>query len=406
MGEETRAARGQGESALRRLIAVALVGLACASPGMPPGGPPDVAAPQIVAIAPDSGRTGIKPKEVIIRFDEVVSERPPSYPTLADLFIISPKDGTPSVSWNRDEIAVRPRRGWLPNTAYTVTMLAGLSDIRGNVRNTGVSTFFSTGPTIPRTRITGLVFDWVTGAIAAGAFVESFVQPDSNRAYIAIADSSGFFALEHMPLGRYTLRAFVDRNKNRGIDPGESWDSISVALGDSVRAELLVFAHDSIPPRIRDIAPVDSLSLRVTFDRPVDPRQTLSTANFAVIGPDSAPMPIVSVGATARDTAPQRRLAPPAPSPARSTLPPPSARDTATRVRPVMSRPVPIGAVTIRLQRPLTPKTTYRVRSIGLRGLLGHTGDSDRAYTAPTPPPPAAPEQARPATQAAPPVRR
>ena len=31
-----------------------MVGLACAQPGMPPGGPPDIAAPQIVRITPEA----------------------------------------------------------------------------------------------------------------------------------------------------------------------------------------------------------------------------------------------------------------------------------------------------------------------------------------------------------------
>jgi hypothetical protein len=43
---------------------------------MPPGGPPDIAAPQLIAIVPDSGTLGASPKEMIFRFDEVVAERP------------------------------------------------------------------------------------------------------------------------------------------------------------------------------------------------------------------------------------------------------------------------------------------------------------------------------------------
>jgi hypothetical protein len=58
----------------------------------------------------------------------------------------------------------------------------------------------------------------------------------------------------------------------------------------------------------------------------------------------------------------------------------------------VMSRSSPISSVIIKLQHPLIPKTVYRVRAIGIRGLTGRTGDSERAYTspAPAPPPPAA----------------
>lgn len=371
---------------MRRLIAVALLGLACASPGMPPGGPPDTAAPQILSIVPDSGTLGVRPKEVIFHFDEVVSERPPGVTTLSDLFLISPRNGAPSASWHREAIGVKPSHGWRPNTAYTVIMQRGLADIRGNVRNTGVTTFFSTGSVIPQTRLSGHVFDWVSGSPAAGALVESFVAPDSIHAYIAVTDSSGSFSIVHLPAASYTVRAYVDRNKNQGIDQGEAWDSTVVAISDSARRDLVIFVHDTIPPRIRDVRASDSLRLQITFDKPVDPAQKLAAANFAVIGPDSAPLPIASVAPPAKDSTP-------GPIPVPSVLPTTrgAARprtDTTTVVKPVMPRPVPITDIVIVMQRPLTPKVAYRIRAIGIRGLLGKTGDSERVYTVPAPPPP------------------
>jgi hypothetical protein len=375
------------------VTAAALLGLACASPGMPPGGPPDKAAPQIIRIIPDSGTVGVSPKEVIFRFDEVVSERPPAATTLDDLFLISPRDGSPNVSWHRSAITVRPRRGWRPNTPYTVIMLPGIADIRGNVRNTGATTFFSTGKTIPRTRLAGHVFDWVAGTPAKGVLVESFVRPDSLHPYLALVDSSGAFAIEHLPPARYTVRAYADLNKNFGIDPGEQWDSVSINLTDTASTTLLMFTHDSVPPRIREVSAIDSVTLRVGFDRPVDPSQTLTVANFAVIGPDSLLVPIVSAGPPVKDTsAGPVTPAPPTPQAAPPRAPP--RRDTVTVTRAVMPRRSPIAEAVIKLQRPLAPKTTYRVRAIGIRGLLGHTGDSERPYTTPAPTPPAPPKPA------------
>ena len=378
---------------------------------MPPGGPPDVAAPQIVAIIPDSGTLGVSPREVIFRFDEVVSERPPSVTTLGDLFLISPREGAPEASWHRDAIGVRPPRGWRPNTPYTVIMMRGIADLRGNVRNTGATTFFSTGKTIPPTRLTGLVFDWVSGTPAAGALVESFVRPDSLRPYIALADSGGDFTIQHLPPARYTVRAYLDRNKNFGLDPGEPWDTVSVAVADSAKATLLVFVHDTVPPRIRDVSANDSASIRVTFDRPIDPAQTLAPVNFAVLGPDSVLVPIVSVGAPVEDTA--ARPVGAAPAIAQPAAPPvrvPVQRDTAVAAKPQMPRPAPISVVAIKLQRPLAPKTTYRVRALGIRGLLGHTGDSEKTLTTPAPVPPvqkpAATSPASPLPSPPPPVRR
>ena len=375
---------------MRRLTAALLLALGCASPGMPPGGPPDVAAPQILAIVPDTGTVGTAPKEVIFRFDEVVSERPAGATTLDDLFLISPRDGTPETSWHRQAIGVRPRRGWRPNTPYTVIMLRGISDLRGNVRNTGASTFFSTGKTVPRTRLTGRVFDWVAGITGVGAMVESFVKPDTLHPYVAVVDSSGAFAIEHLPPGSYTVRAYLDRNRNLGIDPSEPWDSVAVNVRDSASATILMFVHDTVPPRIRDLLLLDSASLRVFFDKPVNPAQTLSAANFAVIGPDSAPVPILSVGAAPKDTA-ARPVNPPIaapPPPARpAAVRPAPPRDTTTAVKPVMPRPSPITEIVINLRRPLAPRTTYRVRAIGIRGLLGHTGDSERPIAIPAPQP-------------------
>jgi len=357
---------------VRRLIAGALIFAACASPGMPPGGPPDVAAPELIAVAPDSARTGITPKEVIFRFNEVVSERPPQYATLSDLFIISPREGTPQVSWERDEIAVRPRRGWRPNTAYTVTMLPGLSDIRGNVRNSGATTFFSTGSSLPRARISGQVFDWVSGATAPGSLVEAFVAPDTTHPYLALTDSAGRFTMDHLPPGPYSLRAVVDKNKNRGLDPGEAWDSVTVVLADSASPVLLAFVHDSIPPRILEVTATDSLTLTVRFDRPIDPAQTLAASNFSLAGADSAAV--------------QLTLAPPPPA------------DTSVRIV-ALPRRSPITQVSLVLGRPLAPGASYRMRAVDIRGLLGHTGTSERVFTIAAPPaipvvpvpPPAAP---------------
>jgi hypothetical protein len=392
---------------LRRLIAVALLGLACASPGLPPGGPPDIAAPQLLAITPDSGTVGVRPKEVLFRFDEVVAERPPSVTSLADLFLISPRNGVPNASWHRDVIGVKPANGWRPNTAYTVIMQKGLADIRGNVRNTGAATFFSTGPAVPRTKIAGSVFDWVSGAPASGALIESYVLPDSIHPYVAVADSNGAFLMEHMPAATYTVRAYLDRNKNLSIDTSEPWDSVSLGLTDSARTTLVIFTHDTVPPKIRDVRATDSVTLAVSFDKPIDPSQTLTVANFAVIGPDSAALTIVSAGPPPKDTIPKLNpslpIAPPA-APVPSARPPARARpDTVATVKPVMPRPTPISEVVLRMQRPLIPKTAYRVRALGIRGLLGKAGDSERVYTVPEPAP--LPPAKPPTTPATPPPK-
>ena len=352
---------------MRLCLAAALV-IGCASPGMPPGGPPDVEAPRLVGIAPDSGRVSVSPRSVIFRFDEVVSETPPGATTLANLFVISPQHGTPVVEWEREEIAVRPRRGWRPNTVYSVTMLPGLADLRGNVRKEGAATLFATGPTIPATMIAGVLFDWAAGAPVVTGLVQA-MRPDSTI-YLAYSDSSGAFSLRHLPPGSYELKGVVDGNRNRALDPREPWDTVTVTLADSARVELFAFVHDSIGPRIQNVTAADSVTLRVQFDVPVDARVPLDPAWIRVLGPDSLALAVASVQLpeiAPRDTTGAR------PRPAEQT-------STMTRARPY-------SEVIVTLAAPLRTGATYTVVADGFPGLLGRVAASRRTITIPTPAP-------------------
>lgn len=401
---------------MRRLI-VALALLGCASPGFPPGGPEDHLPPKLVAIAPDTGAIDTRPRAVIFRFDEVVSERPSGARDLRDLFLISPEQGQPDVNWHRDAIAVRPSRGWRANTTYTVTLLPGLADLRGNVLKTPTATVFSTGPTLARARIAGIIFDWTTGRPAARAIVQGIARPDSV-VYVARADSTGRFALEHLPPGRYTLLGFIDANQNNALDPRELWDSTSVALTDSARGELLAFVHDTIGPLITNVVVRDSLTLQVTVDKPIDVTQQLDTTLFTLQRADSTVVPVVRVSAVSEYEREERaRLQARADSARRAdtsaagraargdttavrapTSPFPVARDTSrdtTRAVPVPSRPVPATELVLRVYPPLQPATTYRLTAKALRGLLGNPRTSSRVFGTPKPAPRTAADSAR-----------
>lgn len=345
------------------ILAVLVTVAACASPGVPPGGPPDVAAPQIVRIAPDSGRAGVTPREVIFRFDETVSERPTGAASLEALFLISPRDGSPVVDWNREELAIRPRRGWRKNTTYTITMLPGMSDLRGNVRNTGAVTIFSTGSAIPQSRISGTIFNWAEGAIAPRALIEVISRPDTSLVYVAAADSLGQFSFPNLMSGAYTVRGFIDNNSNRGLDSREAWDSVAVTLTDSSRLELLAFVHDSVGPRVTDVSLRDSVTLELTFDSPILLQSPLMPASVTVRAPDSAQVRVVSVAPPARD----------------STFASTDVTPVPTRARP--SKPAPHRSLVVSLGAPLSPGIEYRVRAIDIRNLIGVARSSERTVT-------------------------
>lgn len=361
---------------MRKLTAATVIAVAaCASPGAPPGGPVDIDAPRLIAVAPESGQVNVTPRAVVFRFDEVVTERPAGVPSLTAQFLVSPQEGAPVVDWRRSEITVRPRRGWLRNTVYTVVMLPGMADLRGNISNVGATTVFSTGAEIPRTSIAGVAFDWVAATPARGALVQA-ITPDSV-VYVTVADTTGRFTLPHLPPGGYLVQAIMDDNRNRALDPREKFDTLTVTLTDTVTVELLAHMRDSLPPRISDVREQDSLTLRVQFDLPLDPAQTFSTTQFRVVGPDSVAVPLRGASPVLPDTA---------------VAPTPTAPDAVpgTRLRP--SRPVPPRAVLLELPSPLLRGANYRVWAEDIRGLTGLSSTSQRELrTAAEPTPEAEP---------------
>lgn len=364
---------------MRRLItAVAL--LACASQGDPPGGPPDAVPPVLVGIVPESGAVNTRPERVEFRFDEVISERPSGAPSLEQLVLISPSDGLPRVDWRRRSIAVRPRRDWKANAVYTVTLLPGITDLRGNTSITGASVIFSTGPTIPDTRIAGILYDWVAGTPARAGSVEAIALPDSI-VYVARTDTAGRFALAHLPPGSYALRAWLDANSNRTLDPREAYDSAGVALSDTAAVTLLAFVHDTIPPRINTVQVVDSMTLRVELNQPLDPEQPLDTTRFRLTAADSSALALRAVlTADAWDRAQADSIARADTTTRRQ---PPRQTPAAPRDSVVLPRPVPVSRFVVVTALPLQPETSYRLIAVEARNLMGRAGTSARVFTTP-----------------------
>lgn len=388
------------------LLGMGAIG-ACAATIPPPGGPPRREPPIILSFTPDTNSVNVHPKAVVFQFDEVVSERPQGVAELDRLFLVSPQAGSPDVSWHRDHISIRPPRGFRANTVYTISMLPGLTDLHNNVRKTGAALTFSTGPTIPATIVRGRVFDWVAGTVAPRAFVQAILRSDTGVVYVTVADSTGVFALQHLPQAAYNIRGFVDANNNRALDRTEIWDSAGITLSDTARVELLAFLHDTIGPRITEVSVADSVTLRTTFDRGIDPSQSITADLFSVTAKDSAAVPIsaarpaaaydsavAAVGRARADSGLRADSIRRADSAGRAPRDTAAARERRERLAarrdslrrgnaPKPSRPSPVKEVVIQVGAPLSQGAYYRLQARGIRGLLGATRTSDRVFSVP-----------------------
>jgi hypothetical protein len=302
----------------RRHIRLALLTLAlaagCASEGMPPGGPVDKTPPVLRKVTPDSGSLHVGLRQVVtFQFDEVINERTRAGAPLDQAVVVSPSDGTISVDWHRTYLTIRNRKGWRPGTAYTVTILSGLQDLSGNATKKALHTVFSTGSVIPHGEVRGVAFDWLAQTAASGARIEAMIGKDTALKFVAVADSTGRFVLTTLPPATLHVRAYVDANSNRVLDPRELWDSSTVALTDTASREFYMFAHDTLGPSLSDVTAIDSVTLRVHFDRPVLPSATPEVSQFSLkmkdsTQADSVSIPLLRVSSAARyDTVAQRR---------------------------------------------------------------------------------------------------
>jgi hypothetical protein len=376
---------------VRRLAAFAVaLTLACASIQAPPGGPLRTVPPVLLSVTPDSGALNVKADKVVFSFDEVINDRP-SGTLLDNLFVVSPVQGQPDVSWKRSRIEVKPHKGFQPNVAYSVSLLPGIADQRGNVLREGRTVIFSTGGEIPQYSIDGRVFDWMRAVVAPNALVQA-IRADSLT-WLAVADSEGQFSVGPIPKGNYVVRAIIDNNKNRALDPGEPFDTISVFLADTLPfLELLAAPRDTGGPRIVTATPGDSVSIAVSFDRPVA-TNGLDAASYRVVAADSSPLHVIRVltkaAAQARADSAQRDSTAradtthaPALPPARVSAAIPARRDTSARaIRP--SRPAPPIEIVVLLDPATTlrPGASYRITAVQVRSISGYARTSDREFT-------------------------
>jgi hypothetical protein len=380
---------------VRRIAALLLVG-GCASAGSPPGGPERHAPPEIVSVTPDSGATNVKAKSVEIQFDAVVSDRPSgsNVTGLDQLFLISPRTGAPDVSWHRSRISVKPHNGFRPNTAYRITILPGIVDLRGNIRKNTQTFLFSTGDSFPPFSIPGRIFDWSAQRPIGSAYIEAVSKADTTVAYLAASDTTGQFELGPLPAGEYLVRGLIDQNSNRTIDRSEKWDSLTVAVrGTNSLIELDAIERDTTAANIDNVSRVDSLTVRVSFDKPLDPRLPLQPALVHLVHADSTPVEITAVqwqsafdrdqlakqqasADSARRAADTSGAAARAPTP---TTPIPGARTPPPPPKPKLPAPDKGIILILSPRTPVNPGN-YVITVKGMRNLLGKSADVRRPF--------------------------
>lgn len=381
---------------MRVLGLLLLVLTACARPYPPTGGEDDREPPRVLSTTPvhESVVPGFNQK-VIFEFDETLSER-----GMQDVVLVSPETGTPRAKRSGNKLEVSVEGGWKPNTIYRVVVAPTVQDRRGNVRREPAEIVFSTGPELIPTAVAGAITDRITGKPTAGARVVAVSARDSS-VHATVTDTAGFFGLRFLPLGRYTLQAYEDANRNRKFDFNERFVERSIVVPtvrDTQVVELAVMARDTTPARLLRAEARDSMEVRLSFDDHLDVDG--GTANMTVglyLLPDST---LVGTGGRLFHPRVHERMRAAADSARRAA----AAADTSARAQSDTTRRPPITAPAAPLPSlpaaapdtvtrpsqelvfvpnlPLAPRTRYRIFVSNVRNLAGlPNGGGSAAFT-------------------------
>lgn len=267
--------RGWCRARLLLAVGAAVAGGACARQGAPPGGPEDQRPPVVVSTTPAAfDRVDDPAQPIVFRFDERISERP-SGVTLDEAVTISPRTGDVRVSHGRRDLTVRVDGGLRPGIVYRVTLQAVVSDMFGNRLVDPFELVFSTGGEPAPTTVAGEVWDRITGRGVAEASVQA-VGPD-GLVHVTGADRDGIYAFRYLPAGELDVVAFEDRNRDGAPDSTEVQGRarIGVAVGDTLFRDIAVLPPDTTPANVMDAEVVDSVTVAVRFDDPLDPDQAV-----------------------------------------------------------------------------------------------------------------------------------
>ncbi len=261
------------------LILCVLAG-ACAKQELPPGTGHDTSPPRAVETRPAYGETvpGFD-GDAWIRFDEPLSD-----PRSIERTLFSSPAGRYRVTPGRTRIRIHPDEGWREDSVYYFAIPAGLSDLLRNRTAAPIELLFSTGADVSPTIVQGRAYDRITGRGSRGARL-LFLSQDSVP-YTAVSDTGGVFRLPGLPYGDYHALAFIDQNRNFEYDDEfEPGDVVPFELTDgspTATVDLWMLPADTTPPVLASAELLDSLTLRLTFDDPLDPEASLADVEVLI----------------------------------------------------------------------------------------------------------------------------
>lgn len=231
---------------------------ACASTGMPDGGPYDETPPKFVRATPEPNATNNQRKKISIEFDEFIKLDKSS----EKVIISPPQKEAPEVKVSGKKVLVEFFDTLQENTTYTVDFGDAIVDNNEDNPLGNFAYAFSTGEHIDTMEVSGTVLNAqdlepVKG-IQVGLHKDLSDTAFTKLPFVRISrtDSRGHFTIRGVAPGKYRIYALMDGNQNYLFDSKTeaiAWqDSLVIpsmapaVRQDTVWNELDTLAYDTI----------------------------------------------------------------------------------------------------------------------------------------------------------------
>ena len=240
------------------LLLVVIGFYACASTGMPDGGPYDETPPKFVRATPEPNATNNKRSKISIEFDEYIKLDKPS----EKVIISPPQKEAPEVKVSGRRVLVEFFDTLQENTTYTIDFGDAIVDNNEDNPLGNFAYAFSTGESIDTMEVSGTVLNAqdlepVKG-IQVGLHKDLHDSAFTKLPFVRISrtDSRGHFTIRGIAPGKYRIYALMDGNQNYLFDSkteAVAWqDSLIVpsmapaVRQDTVWNEIDTLAYDTI----------------------------------------------------------------------------------------------------------------------------------------------------------------
>lgn len=202
-------------------ILIVIIGFyACASTGMPDGGPYDEIPPKFVRANPEPNAINSKRKKISIEFDEFIKLDKAS----EKVIVSPPQNETPEVKVSGKRVLVEFFDSLKANTTYTIDFGDAIVDNNEDNPLGNFAYSFSTGESIDTMEISGTVLNAADLEPVKG--IQVGIHKDLNDTAfskipfdrISRTDSRGHFNIKGIAPGTYRVYALMDGNQNYLFD--------------------------------------------------------------------------------------------------------------------------------------------------------------------------------------------